>query len=241
MQKARQVFEKQWIHLLSLSVLVTGMVFLSQQDRVGVGQLWGANTLTWYWVAVSLAIIHQVYVWFCWRMELHAKWLTKALGGDRGFRLYSVGFAVIGLARMITVFLLAISNQGTLMLGPVFSKICAIILLIPALYLFYSVKQFFSFQRAFGIDHFDESYCTKPFERRGIFRYTRNGMYIFGFLILWVPAFWWASAAALIIALFNHIYIWVHYFTTELPDMKHIYGDSRFNNSSQARLVNVLW
>jgi hypothetical protein len=32
------------------------------------------------------------------------------------------------------------------------------------------------------------------------------------------------SQAALLAALFNHLYIWVHYYSTELPDIRHIYG-----------------
>jgi hypothetical protein len=52
-------------------------------------------------------------------------------------------------------------------------------------------------------------------------------MYVFGFLTLWVPGLWFASAAALVVALFNHLYIWVHYYSTELPDMKRIYGETR--------------
>ena len=34
---------------------------------------------------------------------------------------------------------------------------------------------------------------------------------------------WFASVAALAVALFNHLYIWVHYFATERPDMQRIY------------------
>jgi hypothetical protein len=49
-------------------------------------------------------------------------------------------------------------------------------------------------------------------------------MYVFGFLLFWIPALWFASAAALCAALFNHVYIWVHYFATERPDMQHIYA-----------------
>ena len=60
--------------------------------------------------------------------------------------------------------------------------------------------------------------------KEGIFRYTSNGMYVFGFLLLWVPALWYASAAGICAALFNHLYIWVHYYTTEKPDMRRIYG-----------------
>jgi hypothetical protein len=28
----------------------------------------------------------------------------------------------------------------------------------------------------------------------------------------------------MVAAVFGHLYIWVHYFTTELPDMRRIYG-----------------
>lgn len=59
--------------------------------------------------------------------------------------------------------------------------------------------------------------------KRGIFKYSANAMYVFGFLILWVPGILLQSKAAVLLALFNHIYIWVHYYFTELPDMKMIY------------------
>ena len=49
-------------------------------------------------------------------------------------------------------------------------------------------------------------------------------MYVFGFAILWVPALLFQSVAALIVAAFSHAYIWVHYYCTERPDMRRIYG-----------------
>jgi len=91
-------------------------------------------------------------------------------------------------------------------------------------YLFYSVRTYFGFNRAYGIDHFDESYRHLPFVREGIFKYTSNAMYTFGFLVLWVPGLIFFSKAALLAACFNHVYIWVHYYTTELPDIRYIYG-----------------
>ena len=60
--------------------------------------------------------------------------------------------------------------------------------------------------------------------KKGIFRYTSNGMYWFGFLLLWVPGFLFRSEGALLAALFNHLYIWVHFYFTEKPDMDLIYG-----------------
>ena len=62
------------------------------------------------------------------------------------------------------------------------------------------------------------------FVKPGIFRFTSNGMYVFGFSQLWVPGLRWGSAAALVVAAFNHIYIRVHYHATELPDIRRIYG-----------------
>jgi hypothetical protein len=49
-------------------------------------------------------------------------------------------------------------------------------------------------------------------------------MYTFAFLLLWLPGCYFRSTAALCVALFSHLYIWVHYFCTEKPDMVRIYG-----------------
>ena len=50
-------------------------------------------------------------------------------------------------------------------------------------------------------------------------------MYIYGFLILYIPGLLLLSKAALLVAIFNHIFIWAHYYFTERPDMKKIYGN----------------
>jgi protein-S-isoprenylcysteine O-methyltransferase Ste14 len=106
----------------------------------------------------------------------------------------------------------------------IFKVILVILLAAPSLYLMYSIARYFGFERAFGIDHFDTSYTGKPLVKEGVFRYTSNGMYVFGLLILWIPGVLFSSLTALAAALFSHIYIWVHYFCTEKPDMNFIYG-----------------
>ena len=226
MSQAALIVEKQWLHASALIVLLVGLAMLGGFYPVRSGQLWGITTPVWYWLAATIAIAHQLYVWFCWRTQLHGSLLTRVLGTG-GFPLYAVGFSILGIARVVLVFTLAISNRDTLQANPSALKLLALITLVPAIYLFYSVKRYFGFRRAFGIDHFDESYRSFPFVRKGIFRFTRNGMYVYGFLLLWVPGLWFASVASLSIALFNHLYIWVHYFATELPDMKRIYGQAR--------------
>ena len=34
-----------------------------------------------------------------------------------------------------------------------------------------------------------------------------------------------ASSSALLVAAFSHVYIWIHYFATEKPDMQYLYGN----------------
>ena len=135
-------------------------------------------------------------------------------------------FIVFLLARPIAIIILAISNANSYALNVPLRIIIAVIFIIPVVYLLHSIMKFFGFKRAMGIDHFDPSYKDLPMVTEGIFKYTSNAMYVFGFLVMWLPGFIWASKAALLSAAFSHLYIWVHYFTVEKPDMKVIYGEA---------------
>jgi len=236
MSQLQLIFEKQWLHASLLTLFLVGLGFVGQINAVQVGQHWGVSTAAWLWLAVALAVAHQVFVWVCWRSQLHSSLLTRMFGG-RGFDVYAAGFSVLGVARVAAVLMLALSNRDTLHMDPKVFRVAAVIAAIPAAYLFYSVKRYFGFKRAFGIDHFDEAYRSLPLVRKGIFRFTRNGMYVFGFLALWVPGLWFTSAAALIVALFNHLYIWVHYYSTELPDMRRIYRETRVSPGGEASRI----
>ncbi len=216
------VFEGQWLHVAGLLVLLAGCYWATGLTTVQAGDLWGISTTTWFWIAIFIAILHQVYVWFCWRLQLHGQYLTQLLGKP-AFQFYATGFVIIAIPRVISVWLLAIANQGGIDFTPALLKTIALIAAVPVVYLFYSIRRYFSFSRAFGSDHFDPAIGNLPFVRQGIFRFTPNSMYVFGFLLAWIPAFWWLSPAALVAALFNHLYIWIHYFATEKPDFAHIY------------------
>jgi hypothetical protein len=223
MSKARLIFERQWLHASLLAALLVMSILFGGFHGARTGQIWGVSTPAWYWIAVAIAVAHQIFVWFTWRTQLHASWPTRVLG-NLAFPVYAAGFAVLGISRWLIVFIVAMSNQNTLPVNPAVLKFLAVVAAIPALYLLYSVIHYFGLKRALGIDHFDERYRSLPFVRKGIFRFTRNGMYVYGFLLVWIPALWFASMAALGVALFNHLYVWVHYYSTELPDMKRIYG-----------------
>ncbi|MBT8305330.1 MAG: hypothetical protein KJN85_00180 [Maribacter sp.] len=219
-----KIFKYQHWHFLILLVLLIGIYFYVRSYPLFLkGQFLGVNTSTWFLLAILSPILHQIYVLVCWRMELYYNSISK-LFGVKGFKIYKIGFAILILSRILTIIVLAASSADTLNINVVFAYTMAGIIFIPSVYLFYSVKKHFGFDRAFGIDHFNpEEFENKPFVRKGIFKYTANGMYIYGFLILWIPGLLFLSKAALILALFNHIYIWVHYYFTELPDIKIIY------------------
>jgi hypothetical protein len=220
-----KLFQYQIWHLLSLLLLLWGLYYFVGLDSNFLdGELWGLRTGTWFGLALLSPILHQLYVWLCWRLELYYQLMTRVFGKE-AFKLFKIGFAVLIISRPVTLILLAISNAFTLKINAALSYGISVLLLIPGIYLMYSVKTYFGFDRAFGIDHFDpERYRNASMVKQGIFKYSSNAMYVYGFFLLWVPGILAQSKAALLIAAFNHVYIWVHYYFTEKPDMKAIYG-----------------
>jgi hypothetical protein len=217
------MFEKQAQHYLLLIVLLLGVYFLATGDVLS-GQLWGISTQTWLWITVTTPALHQLMVALLWRAELYHHKMTHWFG-NQAFSVFRVIFAILFLGRPLTLILLAISNANTLNLNSVLVYGLSILLFIPFAYTMYSVFHYFGINRAFGEDHFKPaSYKNKPFVRQGMFRYTDNAMYKFGFLILWLIALVFLSKAALLVAAFSQLYIWVHFYSTELPDIKDIYG-----------------
>jgi len=187
------------------------------------GELWGLSTNDWLVTAVCLAVGHHLYVWLCWRSQLYYSLVTRLLG-KRGFAIYAVGFFILFIIRITSVFMLGYANRDSLALSPLLLNGIALVITPFILYTFYSVRKYFGFARATGIDHFDAVYRKKPLVRQGIFRYTSNAMYSFGMMLLLIPGLVFASKAALAIGIFNYFYGWVHYHTLEVPDMKTIYS-----------------
>ena len=222
-QTLSRLFEGQFIHLLALCALIGATAAVAQLPQMTQGELWGLTATTWLWIALGSAVAHQVYVWAVWRAELHYEAVTRLLGA-KGFRIFQLIFAVLGLSRF-SIVALAVANRDQLAIPAFLRWPMAVLFIVLAGYLFYSVIRYFGFDRAAGLDHFDTDIRDAPLVDQGIFRFTSNGMYIYGFLILWVPGLILQSPAALVAAGFQHLYIWVHYFCTEKPDMEFIYGD----------------
>jgi hypothetical protein len=218
------MFEKQIQHYLLLTLLLVCVYFLATGDVLS-GQLWGISTQAWLWIAVATPVLHQIVVALLWRAELYHHKMTEWFG-ERAFSVFKLIFTVLFIGRPITLILLGVSNLNTLTLNSVLAYGLACLLFLPFAYTMYSVFHYFGIDRAYGEDHFRPTvYKNRPFIKQGMFKYTDNAMYKFGFLILWVIALVFLSKAALLVAAFSHLYIWVHFYFTELPDIKHIYGE----------------
>ena len=173
-----------------------------------------------FWIAVSFPIVHQVFVWLAWRLELRSAETSKIIG----FQGYLVVFFLLFGGRFVSLFALAWADRGSLHLGA-FPRISITgISTFLGIYAMYSVLRYFGLKRAAGADHFDPQYRDMPFVRQGIFRFTSNGMYLYAFLLFWAIAIGFNSSAALAVAAFSHAYIWVHFYSTEKPDMDFIYS-----------------
>ncbi|WP_119010722.1 methyltransferase [Vibrio superstes] len=173
-----------------------------------------------FWTAFSIPALHQIFVWLAWRLELQSSLVSKTLG----FRAYLVIFFVLFVGRFLSLFLLAYLDRGTLGLNSSVQIAVTVICLCLSLYAIYSVRRYFGMARAAGADHFELSYRSLPMVNQGIFKYSSNSMYVYAFLLVWAIAIGLNSSAALIIAAYSHIYIWVHYYCTEKPDMDFIYS-----------------
>ena len=178
------------------------------------------GALGWFMIAMSIPIIHQAYVWICWRSELCWKLISNRIG----FKGYVIIFFILIISRLSAI-VLCFVDYGSLYKPGWLAWILGLILFIPGAYTMYSVKKYFGFLRAAGADHFDPKYRDLPFENRGIFKWTPNAMYVFAIGIPFAFAVATGSLSMFIVAIYTYISIWLHYFCTEKPDFAVIYSN----------------
>jgi len=181
----------------------------------------GISAPGWFMIAMFVPLIHQAYVWICWRSELCWKTISNTIG----FKGYVILFFILIISRLSAI-VLCFVDYGSLYTPRWFAWILSIILFVPGAYTMYSVKKYFGFLRAAGADHFDSKYKDMLFERRGIFKWTPNAMYVFAIGILFAFATATGSQSMFIVAIYTYISIWLHYFCTEKEDFKIIYGNN---------------
>jgi hypothetical protein len=178
----------------------------------------GISALNWFIIAMSIPLIHQTYVWICWRAEL----CWKSISSSIGFKGYLIVFFILIISRFSAV-VLCFVDYGSSYTPGWFAWVLSIIVFIPGAYTMYSVKKYFGFMRAAGADHFDPKYRDMAFEKRGIFKWSSNAMYVFGLAVPFAFATAAGSQSMFIVAVYSYISIWLHYFFTEKEDFKIVY------------------
>ena len=56
----------------------------------------GISAKSWFWFAMMTPLLHQGYVWLCWRSELCWKTISQTIG----FKPYAVIMIIIGILRL---------------------------------------------------------------------------------------------------------------------------------------------
>ena len=98
----------------------------------------GISALGWFVIAMSIPIIHQAYVWICWRSELCWKTISTTIG----FKAYAIIFFILGLSRFSAIVLCYV-DYGSLYNPGWLAWTLALILFFPGAYTMYSVKKVF--------------------------------------------------------------------------------------------------
>jgi len=213
-------FKHQIWHLGGTGLLFyigTQIVDLDSNSKIFLG----GYTEEWFMLAMSIPLVHQTYVWICWRSEL----CWKSISNTIGFKTYVIIFFILIVSRLSAI-VLCFLDYGSLYKPGWLAWSVAIIIFIPGAYTMYSVKKYFGFLRAAGADHFDPKYRDMPFEKRGVFKWTPNAMYVFAIGIPFSFAVATGSQSMFIISIYTYISIWLHYFCTEKENFKVIYGNN---------------
>ncbi len=213
-------FKNQIWHIGGLIILFylgSQMVDFENNSNVFLG----INAKNWFVFAMMTPLLHQGYVWLCWRSELCWKIISRTIG----FKAYAVVFFILIISRLSSIGLCFV-DYGSWFTPGWMAWIISVLIFIPAIYTIYSIRKYFGFVRASGIDHFDSRYKNIPFEKRGIFKWIPNAMYVFAIGIFFGFAISSGSKAMFIFAVYTYIGVWLHYFCTEKEDFKIIYGNN---------------
>lgn len=214
------LIEGQPQHLLIAILLTLGAAsLLTAPDS----RILGLAAPQWARVSISLALLHQVLVAVVFRLQLHRGTMTRLFGAN-DMRVWAALFLPLLIARPVTVILTGWADDVPITGWRGAEVMIGLALLGTAIWAMHSTLVHFTLPRALGGDHFREEIARMPMVDKGVFRYTANGMYGVAFLGLWGIALLFGSWNALVLALFQHAYIWVHMYCTEAPDMARIHG-----------------
>lgn len=220
--KWRDILEGQPQHLGLAVLLTAGACALLSRPEDARRILW-LTSADWAVVSIALALAHQILVAAVFRLQLHRGVLSRLLG-ERDLAIWTKVFIPLLIVRPLTIIVTGWADTTSLNEPRWAEWLVGVALLGLAVWVMHSVLTYFTIRRAVGGDHFRDEIAAMPIVRKGAFKYTSNAMYGLAFLGLWGIALLFDSWNALVVAFFQHCYIWVHMYCTEKPDMEWLYG-----------------
>lgn len=208
----------QALHVLLMTVLIAMTSFLLDWGDLSETSFAGISGKNWVIASLAIVPLHQFYVWFIWRSELVYGNISSLFGG-RGFKIYKKIFGLLFSARFALLFIIGLIDRGSLQIPALIQWVLTPIILLPVFYTLYSVLRYFGLERAVGGDHFYSKY-RQQMVNRGIYKYVSNAMYTYGTLAFFLFGLWFSSISALLLAAYQYLGLWLHYFSTEKPDME---------------------
>lgn len=220
-----KLFKRQGYHIAAYIVLGIILYFLTVALSDSDNSIWGISVFTWVLISWICAGFMQFWVVIFWRLEYFTGKISKLMG-KAGFVIFRIGFIISGLIRLSIVIPVSRATAHTVSI-PLYITVPLIAITAPFIvWGLFSVLVYFGITRAFGADHFDSTYRNGTLELRGIYKYIPNSMYTVILLVLYFPGLIFQSLLGLVLALVHHLFVWVHYFCTERPDLIEIYGPS---------------
>jgi len=218
----RDIIEGQPQHMAIVTLMAIGAISLLHAPPDASKFLF-LTSHGWAVLSIYLAVAHQVVTAIGFRLQLHRNLLTKRFG-DRDMWVWGAIFLPLLAVRPIIMCIIGATDTGAITGWRVPEVILGLALIGVAIWGMHSVIVYFTIPRAMGGDHFRDRYAEMTMVDQGVFKYSSNAMYAIVFLGLWGIALAFGSWNALVVAFFQHAYIWVHMYCTEAPDMRRIYG-----------------
>jgi hypothetical protein len=217
----RDLFEGQLQQLAIFALMALGAVSLLRDFPFAPKVLF-LTSHQWAVLSILLAGLHQLITAAGFRLQLYRNFFTKHFG-NRDMQVWAMIFMPLLVARPIGLCLIGWADTMAISDWRVPEIAVGVMLIGVAVWGMHSVLVYFTLQRALGGDHFRDDIAAMPMVTKGVFKYTSNAMYGIIFLGLWGIALVFGSWNALVVALFQHAFIWVHMYCTEAPDMRRIY------------------
>jgi len=100
----------------------------------------GISLKNWFLFSMLTPLLHQGYVWLCWRSELCWKTISQTIG----FKPYAVIFIIIGILRLSGIGL-SFADYGSWFTPGWIAWSVSVLIFIPFIYTMYSIKKYFGF------------------------------------------------------------------------------------------------